>query len=194
MWYLMFEVLSSLLMHKQIVFDKGRISIFGRPSSLLPTDSFVKIQKFLESKNLENIIYYSAKESGYKWFEEMSKSYSLKGKDVIEWGSKIVTLAGWGEAVIKKRLDQEKIVDFLLRDAIVPKLYGSSTRPVDHMFRGLVCGAMNFIFKEELEAVEIKCMATGNPECEFIIKKKSDFDYSNDLVKKQLFNPAEDTK
>ncbi|MDP6670208.1 MAG: hypothetical protein QGI60_00135, partial [archaeon] len=87
-------------------FEKGIISLFGRPSSLLPADSFVNIQKALEKRELENLIYFAGKDAGKLWFKEMSREYKLKGRDVIKWGSDIVTLAGWGEAVIDKRDDE----------------------------------------------------------------------------------------
>ena len=60
----MFQVLTELLMHNQIKFEAGSIFIFGRQSSMLPTDSFVNIQKELEKLGLENIIYFEAKKSG----------------------------------------------------------------------------------------------------------------------------------
>lgn len=182
----MFEIVTKLLLHKQLTFEKGRINLFGRPSSLLPTDSFVNIQKELAKMDKENIIYIAGKKSGRGWFEEMSRAYKLKGHDVVEWGSNIVTLAGWGEAVIKKRDTEKKIIVFNLNNSTVVDLYGKSEGAVDHLFRGLLCGAMCFIFKAELEAVESKCRAKGDSECEFIVQPKDNFDFNNPLIKKQL--------
>jgi len=182
----MFKILADLIMHKQVKFEKGKISIFGRPSSLLPTDAFMGIQKELESLGAENIIYFSAKKAGKNWFKEMGKSYPLKGQDVIVWGSNIVTLAGWGEAVIKSKIDSKKLIIFNLKDSTLAKLYGESEVAVDHLFRGLLCGAMCAIFDMDLDCVETSCIAKGDSTCEFVVKPPKDFDFSNGLTKKQL--------
>lgn len=182
----MFAILTELLMHNQIKFEKGSITIFGRPSSLLPTDSFVNLQKQLEKAGHENSIYYASKESGRLWFEEMNRTYSLKGKDVIMWGSNIVTLAGWGEAVITKRDDAEKVIVFNLKNSMTVKIYGPTDHAVDHLFRGLLCGAMSAIYKVDLDCVETQCVAKGDPICEFLVKPSEKFDQTNPLVKKQL--------
>jgi predicted hydrocarbon binding protein len=182
----MFKIVADLLLHRQIVFEKGKISLFDRSASLLPTDSFVSIQSDLEKLGKENIIYYAGKESGKIWFKEMHKEYSLKGQDVIKIGSDIVTLAGWGEAIIKKRKDSEKLIVFELIDSTVVKLYGNSEYAVDHLFRGLLCGAMCTIFGTDMDCVETKCRAKGDLCCEFIVKPADQFDYTNPLTKKQL--------
>ena len=182
----MLKVLTELLLHKQVSFEKGKITPFGRPSSLLPTDSFVNIQKELEHLGAENVIYSAAKKSGEYWFEEMNKAYSLKGQDVIDWGSKIVTLAGWGEAVIKKRNDSEKLIICTVADSTLANLYGKSEFAVDHLFRGLLCGAMSAIYKAELDCVETSCVAKGDKICEFVVKPSNQFDMTNPITKKQL--------
>ena len=185
----MFGVVTKLLLHKQLVFEKGRIQIFRRYSSLLPSDSFVNIQKELEKMNKENIIYFSGKESGRLWFIGMNKDFKIKEHEVIKWGSDIVTLAGWGEAVPKKQDMQNKTVVFNLNNSIVAKFYGKSKYPVDHLFRGLLCGAMCVIFNTDVEAVETACKAKGDRTCEFVVKPKSQFNLSDPLVKRQLSLP-----
>lgn len=182
----MFKLVTDLMLHEQLRFEKGRVFIFNRPSSLLPSDSFLNIQKELEKRSIENLIYFSAKDAGRKWFEEMNKSYNLKGKDVIMWGSNIVTLAGWGEAIIEKRDDKNKIILFELKDSVISELYGAAQHPVDHMFRGLLAGAMSFIYDTNMDGVEIKCKSIGDSTCKILVKQKSDFDFSNSLVSKQL--------
>ncbi|MBI4019435.1 MAG: hypothetical protein HY364_04220 [Candidatus Aenigmarchaeota archaeon] len=144
------------------------------------------MQKELEKINKQNIIYYSGKDAGKSWFIEMNKQFKLKQHEVIKWGSDIVTLAGWGEAVVKKEDAPNKTVIFNLNNSIVSKFYGKSKFPVDHLFRGLLAGAMCVIFKEDMEAVEMYCVAKGDKNCEFIVKPKNKFDLSNSITKMQL--------
>lgn len=185
----MFGIVSQLLLHKQLTFEKGRIQIFGRYSSLLPSDSFVNIQKELEKINKENLIYFSGKESGKFWFIGMNKAFKIKEREVIKWGSDIVTLAGWGEAIPKKENAKDQTIVFNLNNSIVAQFHGKSRYAVDHLFRGLLCGAMCVIFKTDMEAVETACVAIGDPTCEFVVKPKDKFDLSNPIVKKQLAKP-----
>ncbi|MBI4162785.1 MAG: hypothetical protein HY513_03815 [Candidatus Aenigmarchaeota archaeon] len=182
----MFGIVTKLLLHKQLVFDKGRIQIFGRYSSLLPSDAFVNIQKELEQINKENIIYFSGKYSGKLWFIEMNKVFKIKSRDVIKLGSDIVTLAGWGEAVPKKDDAKNKTVIFNLNNSIVAKFHGKSNYAIDHFFRGLLCGAMCVIFKTDMDAIETACVAKGDRKCEFVVKPSKSFDFSDPIVKKQL--------
>ncbi len=185
----MFEIVTELLLHRQIKFEKGKIEMFGRPTSLLPTDSFVNILKELEKMNKENVIYFAGKKSGELWFKDMGRAFKLGRKDVIKWGSDIVTLAGWGEAIITERDDKKKLIVFNLRDSITVKLYGPSKYAVDHFFRGLLCGAMCFVYGTNMEAVETKCRAKGDSICEVVVKPKKRFDFSDPLVKRQLSIP-----
>ena len=181
-------MVTDLMLHKQLKFESGKISIFGRPSFMFPSDSFVSLQKKLEGKNLEHWIYQAGKDAGKSWFQEMHQAYNLKGKDVIKWGSNIVTLAGWGEAIIEKREDENKLILFELRNSVVAEIYGKAEFPVDHLFRGLLCGAMSFIYKTDLEAVEFKCKSIGDTTCKIMVKPKADFDSSNEFVKKQILS------
>ena len=145
---------------------------------------FPKIE--IEKINKENVIYFSGKDAGKLWFIEMNKQFKLKQSEVIKWGSEIVTLAGWGEAIIKKEDILSQTVIFDLNNSVVVKFYGKSKCAVDHLFRGLLAGAMCVVFNEDMEAVEMYCVAKGDKNCEFIVKPRKKFDLSNPTVKMQL--------
>jgi predicted hydrocarbon binding protein len=182
----MFVLLEQLLALRQVSFEKGRIKIFEQPSSLIPSQSFVSMLKELEKQGKENVIYNAGKDAGEKWFESMRKKSSLNVDDVEKWGSGIVTLAGWGEAVLKEMKRDEGYMVYNLNKSIVAELYGKSDHCVDHMFRGLVAGAAKVTFKKDVDCIETKCVAKGDLTCEFIIQPKQKFDKKNPLVKKQL--------
>jgi predicted hydrocarbon binding protein len=182
----MFEVVQKLLALKQIRFEKGRVTIFGQPSSIMPSSSFVTVLKELEKTGKENLIYLGGKESGQQWFEGMKKSSSLKVEDVAQWGTNIVTLAGWGEPTLKEIKREDGFMRYQLKNSIVAELYGKTDHAVDHMFRGLLAGAAVVAFKKPVECIETKCTAKGDSVCEFVIQPKEKFDFSNPVVKKQL--------
>jgi len=182
----MFEVVEKLLALRRLKFEKGRVTIFNQLSSIMPSQSFVTMLKELEKHNKENIIYLGGKDAGEKWFQGMKKTSKLKVDDVEEWGSNIVTLAGWGEAVLKEMQREKAFMVYNLKNSVVAELYGKSDHAVDHMFRGLVAGAAKVTFKKDVECVETKCVAKGDSTCEFVIQPRKEFDFSNPIVKKQL--------
>ncbi|MEI7961775.1 MAG: V4R domain-containing protein [archaeon] len=182
----MFDVLEKLLALRQVSFDKGRIKIFEQPSSLIPSESFVSMLKELEKEGKENVIYRAGKHAGEKWFDSMREKSKLNVDDVAKWGSNIVTLAGWGEAELKEMKRDDGYMVYNLKNSVVAELYGKTNHCVDHIFRGLVAGAAKVTFKRDVDCVETKCVAKGDPICEFIIQPKQRFDKKNPLVKKQL--------
>ena len=182
----MFELVTKLLLHGQMKFEKGRIELLGDNITILPADTIVEIQKLLEQQAQEHLIYRGARVAGKNWFSKMHKEFTLKSTDVFQWGPDLISLAGWGEVIVIKRDDATKTIVGRLMNSINSKLYGPSKKPVDHVFRGLFCGAMSFIFGADLEAVEVKCQAVGDAFCEFVVKPKKDFDFSNQLVVEQL--------
>lgn len=182
----MFEIVQKLLAVKQIRFEKGRITIFDQLSSLMPSQSFVTMLRELEKYKKENIIYLGGKDAGEKWFNGMKKNNSLKVDDVAKWGANIVTLAGWGEAILKEIKRDNAYMMYNLKNSVVAELYGRTDHAVDHMFRGLLAGAAKSTFKKDVDCVETKCVAKGDQICEFIIQPREKFDLSNPAVKKQL--------
>jgi predicted hydrocarbon binding protein len=45
-----------------------------------------------------------------------------------------------------------------------------SEKPYGHFIRGILAGFFANIFEKEAKAVETKCIATGDPYCEYVIK------------------------
>lgn len=185
----MLKTVTNLMLHRQLVFEEGRMSLFKLPISMVAPDFIVNLQKELEKTNSENLIYFSAKSFGKNWFKSMDGSYGLKIKDIMKWGPDIISLAGWGKVIVRKKKDSEKAILVTLEKSVNAEIYGTSKRAVDHLFRGMVCGAWSYVYGEDLEAFETKCTSKGDKICEFIIKPKDKFDLNNSEIKQQLFSP-----
>lgn len=185
----MFKLVSTLILQRQLSFEEGKIKLFNIPISIIPSDFIVELQKELEKRNLENIIYFAAKPVGEEWFRAMDKEYKIKTKDVMKWGPSIISLSGWGNVTVNTKKDSEKSLTVTLEKSTNAQLYGKSDNPVDHLFRGLVCGAWSYVYGEELEAIEKKCSASGNKSCEFLLMPKDKFDVSDPKINKQLCIP-----
>lgn len=182
----MFDVISKLLMHRQISFEKGKITLFNKPVVMFPVDMIVEVQKLLEPYGLENEIYFASKESGVRWFDNMYRLYKIQRQDVIKWGFNVINLAGWGIPKIIKMDTKEEILKFTLEAASEAKVYGPSDKAVDHYFRGSAASAGILLFKKDCDAIETKCVSKGDKICEFIVKPIKKLDKNNPLLKQQL--------
>ncbi|PIN98456.1 MAG: hypothetical protein COT90_04265 [Candidatus Diapherotrites archaeon CG10_big_fil_rev_8_21_14_0_10_31_34] len=185
----MLKTVTELMLHHQLVFEEGRINLFGMPISMVSPYFVVELQKELEKKNLDNLIYFVARNFGKHWFNSMGDSYGLKMKDVMKWGPNIISLAGWGKVTVRKKKDSEKSLFVTLEKSVNSEIYGKSSKAVDHLFRGLVCGAWSYVYGEDLDAIETKCRAKGDKICEFVIMPKKNFDLTNAEIKRQLLLP-----
>ena len=182
----MWSTLSNLMLHKQMVFGDGKIEIFGQPVVLNALLTELGILQEMEKRQLESVIYYSAKDAGHLWFKSMSEKYGLKPQDIMKWGPELINLAGWG---IVKPVKADLVageLDFVLADSTLAKYYGHSDHPVDHYFRGLVTGAWENACNQPLEGIEVECMAEGVPACKFQLRPRLKFDLSDPKVKRQL--------
>lgn len=86
-----------LLASGQIKFGNGDIKLLGQPVSFVPIDWVITFHKQLEKNDLENVIYYTAKDMGVKWFKNMYDHFKISPEDVIRWGINILSVSGWGE-------------------------------------------------------------------------------------------------
>ena len=186
----MLKLVSELMLHRQLNFEEGRMTLLNRPISIIPSDFIVELQKELEKKHLENVIYFAAKIVGERWFRSMDSTYNIKTRDVMKWGPAIIGLAGWGKVTVNTKKDSKKSLIVTLEKSANAQLYGQSSVPVDHLFRGLVCGAWSFVYGEELDAIEVKCQAIGDKICEFLIMPMNRFDMNDLSIRKQLSVPS----
>lgn len=182
----MLKIVSKLLLQGKLKFEEGKLWLFDIPISIIPSETIVELQKELEKTSSETLIYYAAKKTGRIWFKQMDESYHIKTKDVMKWGPAIIGLAGWGKVTVVTKKDSEKSLIVTLEESVNAKLYGSSKHPVDHLFRGLVCGAWCYVYGEDLSAIETHCMSMGHEKCKFVLKPTDKIDKTSPLVIKQL--------
>lgn len=173
-----------------MVFGDGKIEIFGQPVVLNPLVTEVRIFKELEKKNLENLIYYSAKDAGKQWFSAMGTKYGIKPKDIMKWGPDLINLGGWGTVKPFKVDLSSSELEFTLLNSTFAKNYGKSDHPVDHYFRGLLTGAWENATKKAVDGIEVECASTGSKACKFVLKPRENFDLNDPLIKRQLTIPV----
>ncbi len=183
----MFKDLLELLAHKQFKLEEGYITLFGQYGLMTPVLTVVEIQKILEGLGQENALYYGAKKSGIEWIRKIFKKYHMnKIDEQVKWGEKTFTLAGNGKMSVLGWDLEEKTMTYQVHDSAISRIYGKSNHAVDQIPRGWFAGATSVFFQEDMDAVEVKCLAKGDPYCEFVAKPKKKFDFKKPIIRKQL--------
>ena len=182
----MWSTLTNLVLHKQMIFGDGSIQIFGQPAVINPLATDLNLLRELEGRQLEHVIYQSAKSAGKAWFTGMSTQYGLKPQDIMKWGPDLINLGGWGSVKPFKADVEASEFDFTLLNSTMAKLYGSSDHAVDHYFRGMVTGAWEAVSKMPMEGIETDCLAINGKACRFELRVKEKLDFTSPVVKRQL--------
>lgn len=185
------DLFKRLLMMKQIRFVEGEISLFNERVVISPKDTLVAITKFM-NKHPEVIpeIYEDIRNSFEKgWALEAKKRYGFKEtRDYFKWLIDLSNIAGWGKSELVS-FDSKKIEGkFKTYNSLIGSFYKNKLdSPVDHIWRGLTAGGLTKVFERDIDWFEIKCIAKGDPYCEFIFKTRESFKKESDEnIKKQL--------
>jgi len=193
----MFDVVRKLMMARSLNMENGEITLFHKRVQLVPVEIFVDM---LHSKNnLNNIAiseYEAAKSSTLDYFRFLRDKKGIKGNELVKWCQNIFNLAGWGRvsfnvSEIPEGRGSVKIENSAFASTYLQK-YGKSKTPACHLVRGGIAGGgIVLTEKEDLEAVEVNCMAMGAPVCTIIYKPRDEFvkDYEergSNIIKTQL--------
>jgi len=164
----------------------GSMDLMGVDINIIPTQILCELQKGLISslgfEKTYDLIYKQAKEGSLQYNAAFIKKQKFADKHKeIDWQVKIVTFSGWGKLEVMK-------IDFKEQNHIVkssnspyPKDYGKANYAVDIIPTGFVAGGLSAVAGTDLDALETKCMARGDPYCEievgtpeYILQKKKD--------------------
>ncbi|MFH1752012.1 MAG: hypothetical protein ABH821_03700 [archaeon] len=180
----MFNVTTKLLLHKHLQLEKGRVMLFNQRSMMVPTAMITNLVKEFEDDYAIEI-YQVCREEGIKWYKNMEKNFGkMSVKKNLDWGTKIITLAGWGEMEIVNVDHENKTIIIELKNSGIARFWGKNSKAVDHVFRGMVAGGLSHIFKTDIDGIETHCLAKGDKVCRFTFKKE--FDKTQKIVKEQL--------
>ena len=109
----------------------------------------------------------------------------------INWLIEVGAFVGWGKHKLIEFHSERLEGGLRTYDAPIGSLYkGKLNEPIDHLWRGLTAGCASAAFREDIDWIETKCIATGTPYCEFLFKprralvKEEKVEYKNQLPKK----------
>jgi predicted hydrocarbon binding protein len=157
------------VIHFPVLHGNSRAIIMG-------TDTFAALwegfEGILTPSGLEAVLYNVGKKIGTYTATGLKNTYNLENKDLILALVQAEKALGWG-------IVEFQDIDFKgLTGTIIMKesfeAFARQKKPykVCHWARGYFAGCMSVLFGKPVEAVEVKCSATGAECCEFKIKRK----------------------
>jgi len=113
--------------------------------------------------------------------------FGFRGEKLANFLERYFVASGWGSIKnVDLDLEAKKAIVKVANNPLSARLRGKAGMPVDHLLRGVLAGIFCCVFKEPVDCVETHCIALGEADCEFIIKKQPEFDFSDKRVIQQL--------
>jgi predicted hydrocarbon binding protein len=119
----------------------------------------------------EAMLYYEGFAIGFEVYDEYVKTANSENlDDLVEVARAVNMTLGWG-IIDKIKIDVEKReAQFRVYQNFECELGENSGKPYSQFYRGAIAGLFTRFFGKEVEVQEIKCVAKGDPYCEFIVK------------------------
>jgi len=164
------------------VTDNGTVVFLGEYNLMLPTRVFLKLQKMLTEslgEKGEKILYELGAYQIKHAFDRYKKMFNVQEMDKIkieEFGLKLLAAIGYGvfEVIeIDPKNGTGIIINKKLPTAELFRLTnGISKKPIDFFICGLLAEAVYTVFGKKVGCIETKCLACGDPYCQFEFSPK----------------------
>ncbi len=103
--------------------------------------------------------------------EYLSEKLGLKGKELLVEILKAYQAGGWGKVkLIEYDLRRNRIV-LRLYNSIECKIFRKADNLVSQFIRGHLSGLLSGLLKADVRVMESRCIARGDPYCEFHMEK-----------------------
>ena len=157
------------------------------PFVIAPVDSLIGIAGIQET-DFQKKIYLAVKKSTFEsLMKEFGENFGVEKNKELDLVNTFFTASGWGNIQnIDVQQESKKAIVVLENSPFAVALKGKTQIQADTFLRGSLAGIFSKIFSEDVDCVEVECAALGGERCKFIIKPKTEFDFSNKLVQSQL--------
>lgn len=169
------SVFDKLAAIRQVKFSDGEISLLEQRVVITPVEQAIAITELLiEQPELIPKFYEKARIGFSEGFaEKVKKLYGFQPRDFIKWLVDLSILCGWGKNEMTNFNSNTLEGVLKIENSPVGTYFkGKSDKPVDHVWRSLLSAGASRIFQQPTDFIEVKCIAKGDPYCEFIFKPR----------------------
>jgi len=122
----------------------------------------------------EAFLYYVGFEAGRRAYDSYVKLASERNLEAIKEIAAAVNMTlGWAVIEDIQVNDETKTAKLRLYENFECELRRNSKEAYSQFYKGAVAGVFTGYFQEEMKAEETKCIAKGDPYCEFSVSKSS---------------------
>ena len=167
-------------------YTHNNFSLVNIPFLMVPLDI---LSTLVSTQDLEKHkeIYSSFKESTKDNFMPKFKELGIEESKRLEFVKAFFIASGWGFIqIINLEKETKKAIVTVDNSPFASSLQGKSKIAVDSIIRGVLSGLFSNLFEDDVDCVEVECVALGSKNCKFIIKPKSEFDLEKEIVREQL--------
>ena len=116
------------------------------------------------------ILFNMGEQAGRAAARELNETYGLRGRELVEAFLALHAAAGWFDYEVAS-FDEEAL-NFVIRlydNFECAPFAGRKKRPMSHLVRGGLAGLFSGIYGRDFKSTEVKCLAKGDPYCEFVL-------------------------
>ena len=179
-------LLQKLLFIKKFSAEKGKIEILDSRYVLLNAESLLVLQEIDKTKmykvikdasksNMKKLVqhasvYKNIKDQSLKNIAELSQKIGKSEEGIVKTLQSLFEIYGLGDLEIVELDNENHKASLRIRDSSLAYYQlkkGKSKEPVCSLTAGILAGIFSYLFKKEVDCVEINCHAQGNDLCEF---------------------------
>ncbi|MDE1823187.1 MAG: 4-vinyl reductase [Candidatus Micrarchaeota archaeon] len=164
------NIFERFLLSREVTVREGEITLDQQRVIMLPVNFIASYTLKLANDKAEGRKLYEAMKKGMFAFSiPLGKAYGLSYKDFLDRWIKYNAFAGWG-IVEYQLIETDTTRGFLTYKNLTLHLYLKGkgiTEHSDRLLEGIIAGALSSTFKVDIDAVETKCVCSGNDVCVF---------------------------
>jgi predicted hydrocarbon binding protein/predicted amino acid-binding ACT domain protein len=157
------------VIHFPVLHGNLRALIMGADTFAALWEGFEGI---LTPSGLEAVLYNVGKKIGTYTAMGLKDRYGLEDKDLILAVVQAAKALGWGIVEFQDIDFKSLSGTIIMKESFEALARQKKSYKVCHWARGYFAGCMSVVFGKPVEAVEVKCLATGAEHCEFKIRWK----------------------
>ncbi len=158
--------------------EDGIIYVWNDPHLFIPLNSFILFQSelytLLGQDQTNKLLYWMGKIKGNVDDQVLIKRFGLKPSQIDDFLS-AAAQDGFGSCEFVKPPNPNDLKEVLLKvDSTIARAlrtYTHITGPVDYYFLGLIAAGGEVLYNINVTSEEISCVANGDKECRFLIKR-----------------------
>lgn len=163
----------------QIDFSEGHLKLFDQSMVMFPTTTYVNFHKKIvalpKGRQLIYDVGWEQIKAVFSVFERDYKITEMDAERFTQLFSPTIKTCGWGDVRIEQmKLEKGEETVYKIEKnpfaIIYKKIYGIQKKGVDDYLLGLFAGGTYAISGKEVKGEETKCIAKGDPYCEFRVK------------------------